>query len=59
MSNFGELSAESDMLKAESTTLSAGLEIESALYYSSFSLVDCREGIAAFLQKRAPSFEHR
>ncbi|KAH8689765.1 enoyl-CoA hydratase [Phaeosphaeriaceae sp. PMI808] len=44
---------------AETTTLNAGLEYESALYYSSFALADCREGIAAFLQKRAPCFEHR
>ncbi|KAF2683285.1 enoyl-CoA hydratase [Lentithecium fluviatile CBS 122367] len=44
---------------AEATTLSAGLEIESALYYSSFSLADCQEGITAFLQKRAPCFQHR
>lgn len=44
---------------AEATTLKAGLEIEHALYYSSFSLADCREGIAAFLQKRPASFQHR
>ncbi|KAF2112840.1 enoyl-CoA hydratase/isomerase [Lophiotrema nucula] len=44
---------------AEATVLNAGLEIERALYYSSFSLHDCAEGIAAFLQKRAPNFEHR
>ncbi|CAI6341889.1 unnamed protein product [Periconia digitata] len=44
---------------AEATTLNAGLEIERALYYSSFSLADCEEGIGAFLQKRAPNFQHR
>ncbi|CAO2649037.1 Nn.00g099860.m01.CDS01 [Neocucurbitaria sp. VM-36] len=44
---------------AEATTLDAGLEIERALYYSSFSLADCREGIAAFLEKRPASFQHR
>ncbi|KAF2474851.1 enoyl-CoA hydratase [Lindgomyces ingoldianus] len=44
---------------AEATTLNAGLEIEKALYYSSFSLEDCKEGIAAFLQKRTPNFQHR
>ncbi|KAF2854715.1 ClpP/crotonase [Plenodomus tracheiphilus IPT5] len=43
---------------AESTTLNTGLEIERALYYSSFSLADCREGIAAFLEKRPASFQH-
>ncbi|KAL1610041.1 hypothetical protein SLS60_001706 [Paraconiothyrium brasiliense] len=43
---------------AETTTLEAGLEIERALYYSSFSLADCKEGIAAFLQKRPARFVH-
>ncbi|KAF2749973.1 enoyl-CoA hydratase [Sporormia fimetaria CBS 119925] len=41
---------------AETTTLDAGLEIERALYYCSFSLADCQEGVAAFLEKRAPRF---
>ncbi|OAL49269.1 enoyl-CoA hydratase [Pyrenochaeta sp. DS3sAY3a] len=44
---------------AEATTLNAGVEIERALYYSSFSLADCQEGIAAFLEKRAANFQHR
>ncbi|KAF1977973.1 enoyl-CoA hydratase [Bimuria novae-zelandiae CBS 107.79] len=43
---------------AETATLPGGLEIERALYYSSFSLADCKEGIAAFLQKRSPHFIH-
>ncbi|OAG08442.1 enoyl-CoA hydratase [Paraphaeosphaeria sporulosa] len=43
---------------AETTTLEAGLELERALYYSSFSLADCKEGIAAFLEKRTPGFIH-
>ncbi|PSN65396.1 enoyl-CoA hydratase [Corynespora cassiicola Philippines] len=44
---------------AETTTLNAGLDIERALYYSSFSLGDCQEGIVAFLEKRPARFEHR
>ncbi|KAF1953846.1 enoyl-CoA hydratase [Byssothecium circinans] len=44
---------------AETTTLEAGLDIERALYYSSFSLADCEEGIAAFLQKRPACFQHK
>ncbi|KAF2797821.1 enoyl-CoA hydratase/isomerase [Melanomma pulvis-pyrius CBS 109.77] len=44
---------------AEATTLTTGLEIERSLYYSTFSLQDCQEGIAAFLQKRSPSFQDR
>ncbi|KAH9878604.1 hypothetical protein IAQ61_001876 [Plenodomus lingam] len=43
---------------AETTTLSTGLEIERALYYNSFSLADCQEGIAAFLEKRQAEFRH-
>ncbi|KAF2737763.1 enoyl-CoA hydratase [Polyplosphaeria fusca] len=43
---------------AEATTLNAGLDIERALYYSSFSLADCQEGMAAFLEKRPASFQH-
>ncbi|KAH7394685.1 ClpP/crotonase-like domain-containing protein [Pyrenochaeta sp. MPI-SDFR-AT-0127] len=39
--------------------LEAGLEIERTLYYSSFSLGDCREGIQAFLEKRPANVEHR
>ncbi|KAF2707166.1 enoyl-CoA hydratase [Pleomassaria siparia CBS 279.74] len=44
---------------AETTTLHTGLAIERSLYYTSFSLYDCQEGIAAFLQKRAPTFQDR
>lgn len=47
------------MREAEATSLNAGLEIERALYYSSFSFDDCQEGIAAFLEKRTPNFQHR
>lgn len=45
-------------LKAESTHLDAGLVHEKALYYSTFSTHDCQEGLAAFLEKREPVFEH-
>ncbi|KAF1920255.1 enoyl-CoA hydratase [Ampelomyces quisqualis] len=51
--------AKQAILAAETTTLKAGLEIERALYYSSFSLADCREGVAAFREKRQASFQHR
>ncbi|KAF1358014.1 enoyl-CoA hydratase [Lizonia empirigonia] len=41
---------------AETTTLNAGLEIERASYYGSFSFPDCQEGIAGFLEKRPATF---
>ena len=44
--------------EAETTTLDAGLDIERGLYYSSFSSADCKEGIAAFLQKREACWTH-
>lgn len=43
---------------AEQTSLNAGLEVEKALYYTSFSYGDCKEGMSAFLEKRAPTFRH-
>lgn len=43
---------------AESTHLDAGLVQEKALYYSTFSMHDCQEGLGAFLEKREPVFEH-
>ncbi|KAK1914938.1 hypothetical protein P3342_011866 [Pyrenophora teres f. teres] len=51
--------AKQAILAAETTTLGAGLEIERALYYSSFSLEDCREGVSAFREKRKAGFQHR
>ncbi|KAH7402163.1 ClpP/crotonase-like domain-containing protein [Phaeosphaeria sp. MPI-PUGE-AT-0046c] len=51
--------AKQAVLAAETTTLGAGLEIERALYYSSFSLADCCEGVAAFIEKRPASVQNR
>ncbi|EDU45663.1 CaiD Enoyl-CoA hydratase carnithine racemase [Pyrenophora tritici-repentis] len=51
--------AKQAILAAETTTLGAGLEIERALYYSSFSLEDCREGVSAFREKRKACVQHR
>lgn len=41
---------------AETTVLNAGLEIERASYYGSFSFPDCQEGISGFLGKRPAVF---
>lgn len=44
---------------AENSHLEAGMVHEKALYYATFSTHDCKEGMSAFLEKRAPRFEHR
>jgi enoyl-CoA hydratase len=43
-------------LIAENTDLDSGMVMEKALYYSTFSYADCKEGISAFLEKRKPAF---
>ncbi|KAJ0115423.1 hypothetical protein J7T55_012702 [Diaporthe amygdali] len=52
-------SAKQAVLTAENSHLEAGMVHEKALYYSTFSTHDCREGLTAFLEKRPPRFEHR
>lgn len=39
-------------------SLLAGLDFETRLFYSTFAFEDRREGMAAFLEKRAPVFRH-
>lgn len=46
-------------LSAENSHLEPGMIHEKALYYATFSTYDCKEGMSAFLEKRAPRFEHR
>ena len=45
--------------RAFETTLSEGILFERRLFHSSFALEDRKEGMAAFLEKRRPSFENR
>lgn len=52
-------SCQANSVIAESTTLKAGLDIERALYYNSFSLADFQEGVAAFLEKRPAKVQHQ
>lgn len=52
-------SAKQAVLTAENSHLEAGMIHEKALYYATFSTHDCKEGMSAFLEKRAPRFEHR
>lgn len=53
------VAAKQAVLAAEVTPLDAGLQHEKALYYSTFGTHDCKEGLTAFLEKRAPAFTHR
>jgi enoyl-CoA hydratase len=41
------------------TTLAAGLQYESRLFETTFTLEDRREGMTAFLEKRKPEFSNR
>lgn len=44
---------------AEELPLSAGLKLERELIHAMFDLADQKEGMAAFLEKRAPKFQNR
>ena len=45
--------------RAFETFLSEGLKRERHMFYSAFATRDQKEGMAAFLEKRAPSFQNR
>jgi enoyl-CoA hydratase len=45
--------------QAYETTLSAGIRFERRLFHSMFATSDQKEGMAAFVEKREPSFKHR
>jgi enoyl-CoA hydratase len=51
--------AKEAVLRAEETTLSQGIQFERRLFHSTFALEDRREGMQAFLEKRAPDFKNR
>jgi enoyl-CoA hydratase len=49
-----------DMVNAAyETTLAEGLKLERRVFYATFATEDRREGMAAFAEKRSPSFVHR
>ncbi len=45
--------------RAYETTLSEGVRFERRVFHSLFALEDQKEGMAAFTEKRKPSFKHR
>ena len=51
--------AKEAMNVAFETTLAEGLRYERRTFYASFATDDRREGMSAFVEKRAPNFRHR
>jgi enoyl-CoA hydratase len=45
--------------RAFETSLSEGVLFERRLFHSQFALADQKEGMAAFLEKRKPSFKNK
>jgi enoyl-CoA hydratase len=45
--------------RAFETTLSEGVLFERRVFHGVFASEDQKEGMAAFVEKRAPSFKHR
>jgi enoyl-CoA hydratase len=44
--------------RAYETTLSEGVQFERRLFHSTFATADQKEGMAAFVEKRLPSFRN-
>jgi enoyl-CoA hydratase len=45
--------------KAYETTLKEGIMFERRVFHSTFATEDQKEGMAAFAEKRSPSFKHK
>jgi enoyl-CoA hydratase len=53
------LMAKESVNRAYETTLAEGIRFERRLFHSTFALQDQKEGMRAFIEKRAPDFKHR
>lgn len=51
--------AKESVNRAYETTLAEGIRFERRLFHSAFATDDQKEGMAAFVEKRKPDFEHR
>jgi len=45
--------------RAYETTLTEGIRFERRVFHSMFAMADQKEGMAAFVEKRKPRFEHK
>ncbi len=45
--------------RAYETTLAEGIRFERRVFHSMFAMADQKEGMAAFVEKRKPRFEHK
>src|SRR5246127_3891315 len=59
MSRSADRMAKEAVNRAFESTLAEGLLYERRLFYSAFATHDQTEGMAAFIEKRAPNFTHR
>src|SRR5215831_15917183 len=50
--------AKESINRAYETPLSEGIRFERRLFHSQFAIADQKEGMAAFVAKRKPSFKH-
>ena len=59
MSRPSVLMAKESVGRAYETTLAEGVRFERRLFHATFSTVDQKEGMAAFIEKRQPDFTNR
>jgi enoyl-CoA hydratase len=59
MSRPSAMMAKECVNRAYETTLAEGVRFERRLFHSTFALEDRQEGMAAFIDKRAPQFKNR
>jgi enoyl-CoA hydratase len=59
MGQLASLANKEAVNAAFETPLNEGLRLERRIFYSLFATEDQKEGMAAFIAKRAPEFKHR